>query len=41
MIAGAELFTGDALMITAWLERKISFKKWMKNLSLIWVSNFC
>jgi formate/nitrite transporter len=40
MIAGAELFTGDALMITAWLDKKISFGKWMKNLSIIWISNF-
>jgi formate transporter len=40
MIAGAELFTGDALMITARLDRKISLGKWIKNLSLIRISNF-
>ncbi|MDR2541262.1 MAG: formate/nitrite transporter family protein [Candidatus Peribacteria bacterium] len=40
MIAGAELFTGDALMITAWLDKRISLGKWIKNLSLIWISNF-
>jgi formate transporter len=40
MIAGAELFTGDALMISSWLDQKISFGQWMKNLGLIWISNF-
>jgi formate/nitrite transporter len=39
MIAGAELFTGDALLITGWLDKKISLGKWFKNLGLIWVSN--
>ncbi|MDR2190794.1 MAG: formate/nitrite transporter family protein [Candidatus Peribacteria bacterium] len=39
MIAGAELFTGDALMITACLERKISFRKWLQQLGIIWISN--
>lgn len=40
MVAGAELFTGDALIITSWLDRRISLKQWIKNLSIVWISNF-
>lgn len=40
MVAGAELFTGDCLIISSWLEKKIPLRKWIKNLSLIRVANF-
>jgi formate/nitrite transporter len=40
MIAGADLFTGDALMITAILDKKLKLHKWGKHLIIIWISNF-
>lgn len=40
MIAGAELFTGNALLVIAWLNKKISGLQMIKNLMLIWASNF-
>jgi formate/nitrite transporter len=39
MIAGADLCTGDALMITAILDKKLKCRKWGKHLLLIWISN--
>lgn len=40
MIAGAELFTWNALLVIARLNKKISGLQMIKNLILIWVSNF-
>lgn len=40
MIAGGELFTGNALMIIAVLNKKISIQAWLKNLGIIYISNF-
>jgi formate/nitrite transporter len=39
MVAGADLFTGDALMITALLDRKLKLRMWGKHLLIIWGSN--
>lgn len=40
MIAWAELFTGNALLIVALLKRKISLWAFLKNLFVVYVSNF-
>jgi formate transporter len=40
MIAGAELFTGNALLIVSLLNKRISFGQTIKNLTIIWVANF-
>ncbi|AHB41372.1 putative formate transporter 1 [candidate division SR1 bacterium RAAC1_SR1_1] len=40
MIAGAELFTGNALLVIARLNKRISGLQMIKNLILIWISNF-
>ncbi|MDD3262684.1 MAG: formate/nitrite transporter family protein [Candidatus Absconditabacteria bacterium] len=40
MVAGAELFTGNALLIISWLNKKISGLQFIKNMILIWSSNF-
>lgn len=40
LICGAELFTGNTLLSSAWFEKKISFKAIMKNWSIVYVGNF-
>lgn len=40
MIAGAELFTWNALLVIARLNKRISGLQMIKNLILIWISNF-
>jgi len=40
MTVGAQLFTGDTLMITAVLDRKIKVTDRLKNLSFIRIVNF-
>jgi len=40
MVAGAELFTWNALLIISWLNKRISGLQITKNLILIWFSNF-
>lgn len=40
MLAGAELFTWNTLLIVALLNKKITIWKTIKNLILIWSSNF-
>lgn len=40
MIAGAELFTWNALLIITWFNKKITIGQFIKNLILIWGSNF-
>jgi formate/nitrite transporter len=40
VIAGAELFTGNNLMITATLAREITFRTMLKRWVLVYVSNF-
>ena len=39
IVAGAELFTGNSLMIIALCERKISFGALLKNWVVVWVGN--
>ena len=40
VLAGGELFTGNTLIAVAFLNREISFKNVLKNLSLVYVANF-
>ncbi len=40
MVAGAELFTGNSLLIVSFLNKKIWWLKFLKNLSLVWIFNF-
>ncbi len=40
MVAGAELFTGNALLIVAWFKKKISLWAFVKNLIVVYFSNF-
>ncbi|MBO4365962.1 MAG: formate/nitrite transporter family protein [Eggerthellaceae bacterium] len=40
IVGGAELFTGNCLMVTAVLSKKISWGGMLKNWVLVWVGNF-
>ena len=40
VIAGAELFTGNNLIVMAWADRKISTGALLRNWSLVYVGNF-
>jgi len=40
VIAGAELFTGNNLMVMALVDRRISAKLLLRNLSLVYLTNF-
>jgi len=40
VVGGAELFTGNSLMVMAWLERKISFLKMLRNWVIVYIGNF-
>lgn len=40
IIAGAELFTGNILIVMAWADRKVSSQKLMRNWGIVFVANF-
>ncbi|WP_339909070.1 formate/nitrite transporter family protein [Symmachiella dynata] len=40
VVAGAELFTGNNLMVMAWVDRQISTKLIVRNLGLVYLTNF-
>lgn len=40
VVAGAELFTGNNLMVMAWVDRKISTRLLLRNLGLVYCANF-
>ncbi len=40
VVAGAELFTGNNLMVMAWVSRKISLARLLRNLVVIYGANF-
>ncbi|NIM06362.1 MAG: formate transporter FocA [Armatimonadetes bacterium] len=40
VVAGAELFTGNNLLVMAWASKKISTFELLKNWAIIWVTNF-
>ncbi|KKN29717.1 hypothetical protein LCGC14_0841350 [marine sediment metagenome] len=39
VLAGAELFTGNSLMVVGWLERKLNLKALAKNWSIVYIGN--
>ena len=40
IVAGAELFTGNNLIIMAWADRKVTTSKLLRNWGVVWVGNF-
>ena len=40
IIAGAELFTGNNLIVIAWADKKVSTKKLLSNWSVVYIANF-
>ena len=40
VVAGAELFTGNILLVMAWTDGKISFNEVLKNWVVVCISNF-
>lgn len=40
LIGGAELFTGNSLIVFAWADRKIRFASLMRNWGLVYLGNF-
>lgn len=39
VVGGAELFTGNNLIVMAWADRKVSTKQLLRNWSLVYISN--
>jgi formate/nitrite transporter len=39
VVAGAELFTGNTLLVMAWFSGKLSFRKVMKNWTIVYFAN--
>lgn len=40
VVAGAELFTGNSLMVVSWLSGKISLRRLLRNWGLVYFANF-
>ncbi|MCL4110137.1 UNVERIFIED_CONTAM: hypothetical protein GTU68_016886 [Idotea baltica] len=40
VVAGAELFTGNNLMVMAWVSRKITVSRLLRNLVIVYFTNF-
>jgi formate transporter len=40
MVAGAELFTGNVMLVSSLLKKKISWLQLFKNWTIIWLANF-
>jgi formate transporter FocA len=40
VVAGAELFTGNNLIVMAWADRRLSFGKVLRNWALVYIGNF-
>jgi formate/nitrite transporter len=40
VVAGAELFTGNNLIVMAWASRRVSTTRLLANWSVVWVGNF-
>lgn len=40
VVAGAELFTGNALMVIAWIDHKITFRAMIRNWVIVYLGNF-
>ena len=40
VVAGAELFTGNNLIVMAWASRRVSTGRLLGNWSIVWIGNF-
>lgn len=40
VVTGAELFTSNVLVIGAWLDKRVTVRRMLCNLTLVWVMNF-
>jgi len=40
MVAGAQLFTGNVMLVSSFLKKKISWPLLLKNWTIIWLANF-
>ncbi|MDF1787644.1 MAG: formate/nitrite transporter family protein [Verrucomicrobiales bacterium] len=40
VVAGAELFTGNNLMVMAWVSREITLSQMLRNLGVVYLANF-
>jgi formate/nitrite transporter len=40
VVAGAELFTGNNLIVMAWASRRVSTTRLLANWSIVWIGNF-
>jgi len=40
LVGGAELFTGNNLVVMAWASRRVSTAKLLRNWSIVWLGNF-
>ena len=40
VVGGAELFTGNNLMVISWINRKISFGSMLRNWGIVYIGNF-
>ena len=40
VVCGAELFTGNNLIVLSWLKKEISFLKFIRNLTIVYIGNF-
>ena len=40
VVAGAELFTGNNLMVMAWASRRVTTSRFVSNLGLVYLGNF-
>jgi formate/nitrite transporter len=41
VVAGAELFTGNNLIVMAWASRRVSTLRLLRNWAIVYVGNFC
>jgi formate/nitrite transporter len=41
VVAGAELFTGNNLIVMAWADRKVATRHVLRNWAIVYVGNFC
>jgi formate/nitrite transporter FocA (FNT family) len=40
IVAGAELFTGNNLIVMAWAGRKVTTRRLLRNWLIVWMGNF-
>jgi len=40
LVGGAELFTGNALIVMAWAERRVTSEALLRNWAIVYTGNF-